>query len=70
MTFREEPLARVSLPLKSYADLPQAAGADIGGHERPAIRGTGLLEYPADGSGSLRLDASRLHHLGPLLGFG
>ena len=47
----------VSLPFKSYADLPQAAGADIGGqlpvggHQRREVRGTAFrnIDPRADG---------------------
>ena len=55
------------LPLKAevrprvcyVAEVPEAAIA--------AIRGTGLMEYQADSSGSLQFDPRKLDHLGPFL---
>src|SRR5215510_11574354 len=37
--------------------------------QRPAIRLTAVMEYRSELPRSLRLDAGRLDHLGPFLGF-
>src|SRR5262249_29189400 len=41
----------------------------VGGHQCPAMRRTGFMEYPASETASLRLDAGEFDHLNPLFGF-
>src|SRR5262249_58432655 len=69
----------VSLPLKSYADLPPSGGTSahrwavskmpVGGHQRPAVRRTGFMECRRDGDSLFRLDIQGSDDVAPLLRF-